>query len=1287
MYVIIAIALLSAAGLGWYLLYGGEDEEDADDLGGPDALSITAADGSPLSDALATTANEELEITARESRMVALKASLQRSLDSREGKAQMSAKDRMTMPWFLFVGADGSGKKTILANTGLPLPWGPPLEVDSHRKDAGKWWLFEQAVVLEAPPTSPGTTAVGQTLPPDQTVADASVGWNTLLHMLRRERPDAPLNGIIVTISCADLMSARNNPERMEEQADRINNFLTRTRNFLGVRLPLHVLVTKCDTLPGFRSFADALPESRRHDIFGWANPNDPEMRFDPAWIDNGFTHLHAQVADLRDEVLAAPELVRDSVGVFVFDTEFADLQDTLKTFVGRILTAGERRPTLFFRGFYFTGDAMDESESGSKVETTLSEAQPRSTTRMSTEIPGEAHSLVFLRSLFSDKIFKEAGLGRPMSRWRLSRDRRVVAAQAAALVIALVGGAGLWMSVNGFRRAERVYQPGLKTEAEQLTRVLSGVAIDLDEVRRGNGPGSPLDRRARDAAVLELVAQMRDVPSMGVRSPFIPSSWFSPLPGDIRESMMTGIETIVLPVTRQRLEERAARLLGTSEDGTAAGSVALSADEFDATDPRSLTSYLTDVRTLSRNIARYNSLADSTSGNVAELWALLDYLFGEQISSDSGLATSDFEDALKHASGPRIVVPPAIAATVVNRAVGMVSALGEQAARQLTPRSTPAAERAIRPGDDLAALNGLAALVRLMDPKEGVVATVSDSAILGIPLARVVEDSIAARFRRLALLLVRDSISHPDSSAARLRGAIERLYGYRMMDRTEGGSIAADIRANERLRWDIGRLELALALPSEFQQAVATIAEALPRQGPERMRRAVAVQLRARSIDVAASAQRFTAVTATGDPLQEVRSAGLNLDAAAPRLVRLAQSFDTLQAAPEGRRLLAAGARQAEHALAEAQRIFDGWSYFSPQTGKIAAWVGHVPLSAAALGIPDSTERVVTLIRYTSDVRSLGAVVSPAIRYLRQPGLDSVRMPALVSRWDAIVTAAQRYERGEASSTLGMLVYFVRDGMGMTDLAACTARASEPDTTKPSSDVFVIRRRQFRAALVSRCGTGGATEAVASYQRLRTLFQTRLAGRYPFVDTTVTTRAAGEAEPTAVREFFRQYDAFRIVHDVALRSHPSLSQTARAAIAFIDQLAPVRAFAAPFADSGSVRTSPAYSLLANAISSADSLPTFLLDLDVGGRQGTIEDTPQEHMWRAGDSVKVILSPLDTAQARTLYTAGGAWAGLRFAQRPPAGVRVRVYHPDTKIELAMPVFPGSAPEILIPRSR
>src|SRR5439155_19142814 len=141
----------------------------------------------------------------------------------------------------------------------------------------------------------------------------------------------------------------------------------------------------------------------------------------------------------------------------------------------------------------------------------------------------------------------------------------------------------------------------------------------------------------------------MRDVPTTRVRSAFLPTSWLSPLPGDIRRSMMAGIQDIVLPVTRQRLLERADKLLGVP------GVPSSAEREIDITDPRSLLMYLAEVRALSRNIARYNSLASPTSGSLSEMAALLDYLFGEQIPTDSGLATPDFESALRLAAGPAI--------------------------------------------------------------------------------------------------------------------------------------------------------------------------------------------------------------------------------------------------------------------------------------------------------------------------------------------------------------------------------------------------------------------------------------------------------------------------------------------------------------------------------------------------------------------------------------------------------------------------------------------------------
>src|SRR4051812_14799255 len=126
-WIIIGVSVVAGIGLFiWNYLQPEEDEEDA--FEGDATLAMTA-DGAKKDDPFATTTEEYRGGGARKSRMLAMMESFEKSLDSSEGQAATS-KDHMRMPWFLLVGADGSGKKTVLANNGLALPFGPPLHVD-----------------------------------------------------------------------------------------------------------------------------------------------------------------------------------------------------------------------------------------------------------------------------------------------------------------------------------------------------------------------------------------------------------------------------------------------------------------------------------------------------------------------------------------------------------------------------------------------------------------------------------------------------------------------------------------------------------------------------------------------------------------------------------------------------------------------------------------------------------------------------------------------------------------------------------------------------------------------------------------------------------------------------------------------------------------------------------------------------------------------------------------------------------------------------------------------------
>jgi hypothetical protein len=1251
-YILIGLgALIFAAFLAYSFLRDDEEDDDEDDLESGATMKMS---GSHAAD------TQELpETEARKSRMIALKDSLEKSLQSRAGVKAAGGVDRLAMPWFMLVGVEGSGKKSLLASTGLPLPYGPPVEVDSARKDAGRWWLFEDAVVVEAPVVKPAPKAPA---PDDSTAAtaaltvDTSEGWNNLLHLLRRERPDSPLNGIVIVISCADLVgSRRKNPEELTEQAELIKVFLDRTRRVLGMRLPVHILVNRCDVVPGFRSFAETLPEARRDDMFGWSNARPLERTFEPSWVEDGFVEVQKSLELLHDELLAAGETVEDADGLFVFVNEFSELQDPLVDFIGKLMPGGERRPSMFLRGVYFTGDpseraahaAMDDNE----------------TLHISMEATdAESHSLVFLRSLFADKVFREAGLAKTSAPIRISRDFRVLGAQAAALLIALLGGAGLWASLYGFQRGGATVGAALTSNATELTRLMSGVAIDLDQANRSASAGdTAIERRVQDAAVVSLVNEMRNVSARRIRSVFVPSSWISGIPDDIRATVRTAAQDIILPVTRRRLQARVADLLGTN------GRPPVIADDLDPSDPKSLASYLGAVRLLNANIARFNALATADSGSTADLAGLIDYLFGERLAdlADTAAVSDDFAEAFRVAEAPKLVVTAAQTNAVVSRAVFIVAAVADTATLQLTGQGST------RPEDDLRALRRIRDLVELTDPKKGLVATIRDPSPSGARVARAVQDSIGVRIGTIATRVLRDNML-VDQASQRLHSVLDGLFAMRLMEPVEGRRIADDLEPGMAMRWDIGQLELGLALRGELRRAQIMATDAFLPATQARLRSAFDTQMKGRLVDLVSRAQRFTPDTAAA--LTEIRATTANIEAAAGRLARVASVMDTLRLGDEGRKLFVMGTRQSEYVLALAQQVLDSAAYFAPHPTVVVSWRGGFPIGFAALGVTDTGAFNLRLNQeLIPPVQTLAAAVVPALTFLQQPVVTApmISSPKLVATWRGIVAAAGPEP---TTSTLVGLLDFIRTTMGPIDQAGCQAAALRAEPPRPVNDWFTMRRTQFRAALLGRCHPGGSGDAQAAYQRLRGVFTGKLAGKYPFVDSSKAATAPA-ADPAAIREFYQLYDQFAKSNEVMLRSDPRVAQLAQPVFAFLDGMAEARQFMTPFIDSATTRKSPAYAFVVEPLG-----PGETAELRVGSRVVLLNDSTQSGAWSFGEPVSISASGDSTGAS---FASRGSW-GLVELGSLQRQIRVRYYHPDTKVRIKLPAFPTVAPDIARP---
>ena len=156
------------------------------------------------------------------------------------------------LPWYIFIGEPGSGKTTALVHSGLTFPLAETMGKAAIGGVGGtrhcEWWFTEEAVLLD--------TAGRYTSQDSDQHKDRSA-WNGFLKMLRKYRPRRPINGVIITVSIADLL--QQTEMQRTQQAHNLRARINELHVQLGIRFPIYVMVTKCDLLAGFTDFFEPL--------------------------------------------------------------------------------------------------------------------------------------------------------------------------------------------------------------------------------------------------------------------------------------------------------------------------------------------------------------------------------------------------------------------------------------------------------------------------------------------------------------------------------------------------------------------------------------------------------------------------------------------------------------------------------------------------------------------------------------------------------------------------------------------------------------------------------------------------------------------------------------------------------------------------------------------------------------------------------------------------------------------------------------------------------------------
>ncbi len=537
------------------------------------------------------------------------------------------------LPWYVIIGAPGSGKTTALKYSGLKFP----LEQRSGRgalRGVGgtrncDWWFTEEAVLLDT---------AGRYTTQDSDASADSAGWAEFLALLKKYRKRRPLNGVLLAISAQDLITQGQAGREAHVAAARRR--LNELNKELRIQLPVYVLVTKCDLIAGFSEYFDDMSQDDRAQVLGVTFPQDVTLKGEAA---NQFpAEFDAVVQRLNERVYSRLEDERDGrrrARVFGFPQQMASLRESLSEFVADIFESTRFDQRVLLRGVYFTSGTQE----GTPIDRLLGALSRRFAMAPEAVSPGERGKSYFIERLMKQVVLAESGLAGLSRRLEIQK----AAAQFGLYAGMLVAGVVLLLLMSYSYRTNAAF--------------LSGFKDHVTEVGQSLAPG-------RDSAVAALprLNQIRGVVDVayGYRND---TSWFA------RKWGLDQSGAIEKAASRVYVEELRQILVGTVRDRLALRLDSLLKSDKPLDVYLTLRAYLMLNRTdhFNRDEVRQEALKawEAIYPGDAEAIRSLDEHFVWLL--DAGMQASDVDEDLvrqARAAIPQSATPDLILARVVQR-------------------------------------------------------------------------------------------------------------------------------------------------------------------------------------------------------------------------------------------------------------------------------------------------------------------------------------------------------------------------------------------------------------------------------------------------------------------------------------------------------------------------------------------------------------------------------------------------------------------------------------------
>lgn len=331
------------------------------------------------------------------------------------------------LPWYVIIGPPGAGKTTALRSSGLQFPYAKGGKVKGVGGTRNcDWWLTNEAIILDT---------AGRWSTQD----DDHDEWLAFLRLLRKTRPKKPVNGILLAVSLLDLDGGE---AEVAALAKALRERLDEVTGCLDMVVPVYLLVTKTDLVPGFVEMWGDLRDKERGQIWGVTLPllASPDER-------TGL--LEEQLQELFDVAgqraffrMCDERRLEARHKIFEFAPQLEALGRNLSLLVADLFADNVYQDAPILRGVYFTSGTQ-EGRPIDRIMQNMASAFGVAERAAAASVAVTKPKSYFLRDVFTEVVFPDQAAAvrssRVMRQQRLLRLGLTVAAFALAAGLLLL--------------------------------------------------------------------------------------------------------------------------------------------------------------------------------------------------------------------------------------------------------------------------------------------------------------------------------------------------------------------------------------------------------------------------------------------------------------------------------------------------------------------------------------------------------------------------------------------------------------------------------------------------------------------------------------------------------------------------------------------------------------------------------------------------------------------------------------------------------------------------------